>query len=876
MKKKSIIYIYIKIVLIGVFLLFYKKSGSQNLIKPKIDALSSYIDYQSFISKQMFQTMYSFSEYYTFQTEYELNRKIDFNKEKLYDIISDDKIFSICEQQIKSSDKIFADSLLPYIIEIHQKYKEISELTSEYNYYMISGSYKKDKFNKSKIYLQQLSSLYSDIRIKSEYLQTEVYKFYRKIQPVLQKNIYHFCEEYMRKYLNEEYLMLSEWSYNISLSNRTHKFPFNPLIRNINETDLHFWDFDQYPGLPHSVNYFYISFFTETLFSMQEIKREAVDNYTDDRSQNDLFSNKYYRQITEFRNSKCIKIFNDFVSACTKRNVFILRYPEPIPNFSLDTRNLTQIDIKYKYIEKKFEPIKSVPQKEILSENANMALNNFTEYINKEVIAGNLLTTRFRNYNQILNEYYVENLSSPVKEVNIDINPGNIKLARSEFEKAMNNCRFLPYEYRKDINFRLKQLFIIINTKKQLAENLDYYLKNKEYIIDNFERAYDILKEFEFLHYEFDLQNRELYESLQVIYNSFPAQNLQNSWQICYNELNTGILNSQTLLLEAKKFYRDTVFSEYSFSEFENKIDDLISKKNINTEGINKSGSKHSVSAGYDNIINSMLTFSEIYKEFSKNMPDTLIQQDYLKFLLPYNDFIENFNKIVVNAGQAQEAAYSEKTSPVLLLKQIYEPDIFRFIPPPKISLEKQLFESMDGYASNNIVLLLDVSMSMKSEDKLPLLKTAFIKLLQILREQDYVSIVTYSGTAKLAMEAISCKQKEQIINNIENLISGGGTKLAEGLKIAYKTADENYIENGNNRIILATDGEFIFDEKITKLISKYQKKGIKLSIFHFGKDKEPNELLLRLSTVGKGNYELITPKNVNIKIAVEAKAVKL
>ena len=858
------------------YFFFNQKTNAQNLIRQKTDALSSYIDYQNFISKQLFKSLDFISESYKFQTEYELNSKILYDKQKLYEIAVDDKIFNNCIEQFKNLDKIHSDSLTAELIEIHKKYSEIYEMTNVYKDYMLGGTFKKDKFNNAKIYLQKLSELYKQLSLSTDSMNKSVYEIYRKIQPVLQKNIYHFCEEKMRKYLNEEYSMLRDWSFNLSQNHRTFKFPFNTLIRNINENDLHFWDFDQFTGLPHSVNYFYISFFTKTLFSMQEIKRQAVDNYTEDRSQNDLFSNTYYKEITNFRNSQCVKIFNDFAAAAAKRNIYILKYPELLPDFVIDTRNLTKVDITYKYIEKDFEPIKKIVQKEVLSEDANMALNNFVEYINKEVAYGNLLTTRFRNYNQILNEYYVENLTNPVKDLVIEINPGNIKLARSEFEKAMNNCRFLPSVYRKEINFRLKQLFIIVNTKKQLAENLDYYIKNNEYIIDNFERAYEILKEFEKLHYEFDIKSRELYYCVRLIYDSFPAQNPQNSGQITYSELLSTINKSDTLLREAKKFYRDTVFTEYKFEDFKDKLEKINAQKDKNTEGLNKPGSKTSIPLLYQNITEEMYIFLDIYKEFVQNKPDTVIQQEYIKHLLHYNGFVEDFNNIVIKAGESLENEFNEKTSPVLLLKQIYEPDIFRFVPPPQISLEKQLFESMDGYAPNNLVLLLDVSMSMKSEDKLPLLKTAFIKLLEILREEDFVSIVTYSGTAKLAMETISCSQKEEIKNSIENLISGGGTKLQEGLKISYKTASENFIENGNNRVILATDGEFVFDEKITKLISKYEKKGIKLSIFHFGKDKEPNELLQKLSTTGNGNYELITQKNVNIKIAKEAKAVKL
>ncbi len=187
---------------------------------------------------------------------------------------------------------------------------------------------------------------------------------------------------------------------------------------------------------------------------------------------------------------------------------------------------------------------------------------------------------------------------------------------------------------------------------------------------------------------------------------------------------------------------------------------------------------------------------------------------------------------------------------------------------------EEVLYESMDGYAVNHLILLLDVSASMNSDDKLPLLKKSFKRLLKILRKEDMVSIIVYSGTARLALKPTSCSEKEKITEILEKLRGGGSTNLKNGLELAYSTALNDFIREGNNRIILATDGQFTIDKSLFKQAKIYSKKNIHLSVFHFGSEHNYNKLE-KLATSGKGNYEFIDKNNVALKLIKEAKAVK-
>jgi Ca-activated chloride channel homolog len=147
--------------------------------------------------------------------------------------------------------------------------------------------------------------------------------------------------------------------------------------------------------------------------------------------------------------------------------------------------------------------------------------------------------------------------------------------------------------------------------------------------------------------------------------------------------------------------------------------------------------------------------------------------------------------------------------------------------------------------------------------------------MMKMMRPEDEVSIVTYSGKAKVVLEPISFKEEEKIKKVIERLKPEGKTDGNAGLSLAYETADENYIRGGNNRIILATDGEFPISEETFKLVKKFSGQDIFISVFNFGKTTQSAKNLQQLVALGKGNYEYISQSNIDQKFIREAKAKK-
>ena len=163
---------------------------------------------------------------------------------------------------------------------------------------------------------------------------------------------------------------------------------------------------------------------------------------------------------------------------------------------------------------------------------------------------------------------------------------------------------------------------------------------------------------------------------------------------------------------------------------------------------------------------------------------------------------------------------------------------------------------------ASNLVFLLDVSGSMEMPNKLPLLKRAFRLLSQQLRAEDRVAIVVYAGASGLVLPATPGSQKLTILDALEKLEAGGSTAGAEGIQLAYKIARENFIKNGNNRIILATDGDFNVgassDAALVKMIEQERADGIFLSILGFGDGNYKDNKMEKLADHGNGNYAYI------------------
>jgi Ca-activated chloride channel family protein len=172
------------------------------------------------------------------------------------------------------------------------------------------------------------------------------------------------------------------------------------------------------------------------------------------------------------------------------------------------------------------------------------------------------------------------------------------------------------------------------------------------------------------------------------------------------------------------------------------------------------------------------------------------------------------------------------------------------------IGLQGKILETIPP---SNLVFLLDVSGSMNSPEKLPLLKAAFKLLVRELAPEDRISIVVYAGAAGLVLPATPGSKKDLILEAIDKLQAGGSTAGGAGIQLAYKTAQENFLKNGNNRIILATDGDFNVGVSSTgdlvRMIEEKRDQGIYLTVLGFGMGNTKDNRMEQLADRGNGNY---------------------
>ncbi len=168
----------------------------------------------------------------------------------------------------------------------------------------------------------------------------------------------------------------------------------------------------------------------------------------------------------------------------------------------------------------------------------------------------------------------------------------------------------------------------------------------------------------------------------------------------------------------------------------------------------------------------------------------------------------------------------------------------------------------LEDLPPSNLVFLIDVSGSMQSPDKLPLLKSAFLMLMNELRAEDRVAIVAYAGAAGLVLPSTPGDRTADILTALDALEAGGSTAGGEGIRLAYEVARENHIAGGNNRVILATDGDFNVgvssDGELVRVIEDKREQGTFLTVLGFGTGNLKDAKMEKLADHGNGNYAYI------------------
>jgi Ca-activated chloride channel family protein len=180
----------------------------------------------------------------------------------------------------------------------------------------------------------------------------------------------------------------------------------------------------------------------------------------------------------------------------------------------------------------------------------------------------------------------------------------------------------------------------------------------------------------------------------------------------------------------------------------------------------------------------------------------------------------------------------------------------------------------LDEHPPANFVFLIDVSGSMDSEDKIDVLKSGFKRLAEQLSSADRVAIVTYAGSVKVLLHSVPGDETAKIKNAIDGLHAGGCTAGGAAMQMAYDIAEENYIEGGNNRIVLGTDGDFnvgvTSTDALIEMVQDYRELGIFLTICGVGHGNLNESMMEQVANKGDGNYEYVDNGDQIYKVFVQ------
>lgn len=175
-------------------------------------------------------------------------------------------------------------------------------------------------------------------------------------------------------------------------------------------------------------------------------------------------------------------------------------------------------------------------------------------------------------------------------------------------------------------------------------------------------------------------------------------------------------------------------------------------------------------------------------------------------------------------------------------------------------------------FAPNNVVFLLDISGSMGIGDKLDLMKYSLSELVSILRGVDKVALISYANEAKILQASTSGSNKSELLNQVENINTGGKTSGAKGFKRSFQMLQKNKIEGGNNQLIVITDGAFAIEDQkaIEKLVKKYQKKGYTTTVVGIKANSYAKDNLEFVSELGNGSFLQIEDKSSAEAVLIE------
>ncbi|MBC7572259.1 MAG: VWA domain-containing protein [Spirosoma sp.] len=785
------------------------------------------------------------------------------------------------------------------------------------------NTYQRDSLKQSDALVAEMQTSFNQFSQDKAALYEQIQRVYRRYQPYLSADPYLAMEKEMGQVLLTQKQLLDSLPCYLDEATRS-AWPVTLIQQSILADEKRLAPFGRarssiaYPASDA------VSGFVSELRILQSLKRRAVDENTFAARKSARHGNSVYWSLLNQYNQGLLASYRNFVGYSNAVR-HLLDYPAFSPVFAPEplVSYIPTTTQTPPFADKSNLPFQTKSAPSPASRATFLALNGYVEFINESLRQMRTVQVLLRNYQESA-EYYRDPAQAK-QRASLTYKHDEYRVPVSAHQMLLNSSVAIPVPYRTALMNQADVLLSMLQEMDGLSIELISYTTRKQYLNDRLTRSNAILDRYDYLFPAFDQKKEQLYFDVRRVYESYPAAAPTSSWQIAGRALQKTLDADHNILFGVKAYLNGEQTQLPATDEAGKLALKLIADEYQNLNGLRRYGRNNGLCpySPYEDLAENTTRFAGMAQKASTH-PSGSVTHSYESFFYFYtNELVYQYNK------------FSELAQ-VNLLRAINQPDLFAFrrLLPSKrpddapntttsttavlpvsqdLKIESRPVRKSDkeikpggnqrdtifvdhnrvdtvylergtlptasstltGFAANNMVLLLDVSGSMDSPVKLPLLKRSIKSLLGLLRAEDQLSVIVYSGKARVVLKPTSGSKATDIARIIDELRSDGDTDGNGGLRLAYKLANKNYLRAGNNRIVLATDGEFPVSDDVLNLVRDNAQQDIHLTIFTFGRNPLTGQNLQKLRQAGGGTYAHVTAETADLQLILEAQAKK-
>lgn len=501
-------------------------------------------------------------------------------------------------------------------------------------------------------------------------------------------------------------------------------------------------------------------------------------------------------------------------------------------------------------------------------EQITKALNEHLDVINRCTKSTYRKSRTYYYYNQKLNQKLSS--SAEIRKVN-SFYAESISPPLSQYTAAKALQKNIPTPHRDSLSLLFDSLWNLQIVQNTICEQLHELTQNQPSVEDTatVNQVYQRLYELDQIGQNYRRLALGMEQLAKRVHSKHcPPPSPTNAWVVSATTMKSA-LDTAHQLLEMTRAGAFTAENPIDTIQLGLMLTRLQEQRTNNLGDIRDLGTSNGNSAPhrYDKVVDQL---HRMMKAYHDSKPVTAYAPPAYEIIVnEYNQAVEHYNAFARISAQDDMIEV-----PAHLLQTVKELGLYRMVRPALTAPTPNPVVEMVGYAYNHTILLLDASGSMNHPTKMPLIKEAIQQLSTAMRENDRLTVVVYSDDAHAVLTNVSFTD-QQAISTLLSLHTQGKTNAREGIQLAYQLAQSEYIPDGNNRIILATDGGFEISKETHKLIRTGNKERIVFTVFGFGSRIDNQKQLQQLAKEGKGHYIRIKKENSLSAMIDELTAVK-